>query len=346
MTTEVLQNHFTYTQGQNPHALRARALLKKYPQVRAWMKPYPLSGVYTLLIVALQILIGAALSFYKASWWQILIAAYLVGAFAQHALFVMIHEATHDAISHSKMMNRFWGIICNIGQALPSAMSFRTFHLLHHAHLNEYQGDADLAFYREAKWVGNSTGRKILWFFAFMIIEAIRPEKIKQASVWDRWTVVNILAVLISNILIAYFLGPVALIYLLFSTFFSVGLHPVGARWIQEHYTFQKGQETYSYYGPLNLIAFNIGYHNEHHDLFRIPWIHLPKLKKLAPEFYDSLYAHQSWSKLLWQFLTDKNHTLFNRIVRARSEEEKNQFHSQEQDLELAWKETYKAYIP
>ncbi|CAG8799102.1 12159_t:CDS:2, partial [Racocetra fulgida] len=43
-------------------------------------------------------------------------------------------------------------------------------------------------------------------------------------------------------------------------------LHPVAARYIQEHYTFDDGQETYSYYGRLNKIFMNIGYHNEHHD--------------------------------------------------------------------------------
>jgi len=33
-----------------------------------------------------------------------------------------------------------------------------------------------------------------------------------------------------------HLLGPKALLYLLISFFFSVGLHPLGARWIQEHY--------------------------------------------------------------------------------------------------------------
>ncbi|CAG8764487.1 8118_t:CDS:2, partial [Racocetra fulgida] len=43
-------------------------------------------------------------------------------------------------------------------------------------------------------------------------------------------------------------------------------IHPVAARYIQEHYTFEDGQETYSCYGGLNKIFMNIGYHTEHHD--------------------------------------------------------------------------------
>ena len=54
---------------------------------------------------------------------------------------------------------------------------------------------------------------------------------------------------------------------------------PLGARWIQEHYTFVQGQETYSYYGILNRLAFNIGYHNEHHDFMTIPWYRLGRLR-------------------------------------------------------------------
>ena len=62
---------------------------------------------------------------------------------------------------------------------------------------------------------------------------------------------------------------------MLLSFVFSIGLHPVGARWIQEHYLIAPPQETYSYYGPLNKVAFNVGYHNEHHDFSFVPWNNL-----------------------------------------------------------------------
>ena len=76
------------------------------------------------------------------------------------------------------------------------------------------------------------------------------------------------------------------------------------------------GQETYSYYGPLNKVSFNVGYHNEHHDIVTVPWSKLPEVRRIAPEFYDSLQSYSSWSSLLVRFIRDSNITLYNAIVR------------------------------
>ena len=76
------------------------------------------------------------------------------------------------------------------------------------------------------------------------------------------------------------------------------------------------GQETYSYYGPLNKLSFNVGYHTEHHDLVTIPWSRLPEVRRIAPEFYDGRHAYTSWTALLARFVRDPEITLFNTIVR------------------------------
>jgi sphingolipid 4-desaturase/C4-monooxygenase len=110
-----------------------------------------------------------------------------------------------------------------------------------------------------------------------------------------------------TNYLIFKFIGPYALLYLFLSGLFGMGLHPCAGHTIAEHYEFVKGLETYNYFGPLNLINFNLGYHTEHHDFHTIPWNRLPELRKIAPEFYEGLPYHTSYVKVLFNFIFDKD---------------------------------------
>jgi sphingolipid delta-4 desaturase len=151
----------------------------------------------------------------------------------------------------------------------------------------------------------------------YPFFQGIRTIRCIELAVFDRGVMMNILAQLTFDFLIVYFWGWPALAYLGLSFLFSVGLHPLGARWIQEHYlVLDKNQETYSYYGPLNGINMNVGYHNEHHDMPSVPWNNLPKLKSSAPEFYENLKYHTSFVKLLFTFIFTQEIGLYSRIAR------------------------------
>jgi sphingolipid 4-desaturase/C4-monooxygenase len=195
-------------------------------------------------------------------------------------------------------------------------MSFFKYHLLHHRHLGELDLDAGVPGPSEARLIGRSPILKGLWITGYIFITGVvRPRRIKT-SVLDGWTLVNIAFQAVAMIVLVRFGGLAPFKYLAASTVFAIGLHPLGGRWIQEHFAFAPDQETYSYYGPLNKVAFNVGYHNEHHDMVTVPWMRLPQIRRAAPEFYDSLASYQSWSGVLFQFVSNPSFSLFSYIVR------------------------------
>lgn len=306
---------FIHVDYPEPHAARTKQILAAHPEVRQLFGPTPSTFAWILALVALQI--GVTFAVAHAPWWVILIVAYSVGATANHALFVMIHDCTHNLVFKGSNANKVAGIVSNLPIVFPSAIGFRAYHLIHHRRQGEFEYDADLAGSVEARIFSGSAVHKIFWLMFFFVFEGfVRPARVKKVNLFEPWMLANAGVQLAFLAAITYFAGWRALLYLTLATVFSIGLHPLGARWIQEHYVVHEHQETYSYYGPLNKVMFNVGYHNEHHDLMVIAWSRLPKLKALAPEFYEPLYAHTSYVKLLVMFLFDPRLNLFSRVIR------------------------------
>ncbi len=311
---------FSYSNSPEPHKARTRAILKDHPEVRNLIGRNSASFFLILFVVALQISISFFIKDYP--WWSALIAAYLIGAFANHSLFVLIHECAHNLIFKKRIFNILAGIFADLPNVVPSSVSFRAYHLKHHSYQGDYNLDADLASRWEAKFIGNSFFGKAFWLLFFPVFQALRPPRLKEIKFASAWTFVNWIAVFGFDVLIIMTFGWTAFLYFVFSFTFSIGLHPLGARWIQEHYLTSPPQETYSYYGPLNIFALNVGYHNEHHDFPSISWNKLPELKKEAPEYYNNLVYHKSWVKLWLKFLFDPKLSLFSRMVRSNRGDE------------------------
>lgn len=305
---------FLVSPEAEPHIGRTREIIQKYPQIKKLMGRNPMTFAFIVAIVTLQLV----LAWFSASlaWYWILLLAYAVGAFANHALFTLIHECAHNMVFQSRIANLWAGILCDLPNAFPSSVQFRKYHLKHHAFQGNYEIDADIPSVWEAKLIGNSFFGKSIWLLFFPLFQLTRPPRLKEVEFNSLWMWIDLVVVLAVDALLFYFFGYKALLYLVASFFFSVGLHPLGGRWIQEHYLVAAPQETYSYYGPLNKLAFNVGYHNEHHDFAYVPWNKLPEIKAIAPEYYDNLVYHTSWSKLVWKFLTDPQMSLFSRTIR------------------------------
>ena len=299
------------------HSDRAKEILAAHPSVRRLIGRNPWTAAIGSAIVVAQIATAAAFGALGLAWWPLLLAtAWCAGAFANHALYVIIHEASHDLIFRKRNWNKIFAIFADVPNVAPSAISFRIYHLKHHAHLGEEAFDADVPSDWERRLVGNSSVRKALWLFMFPVVQISRTLRVGSSDIFDPWALVNAAVSILAAIAVAHVLGGAALLYLFASFWFSLSLHPLGARWIQEHFTLDPHQETSSYYGPLNTLALNMGYHNEHHDLPSIPWNRLPRLKAAAPEQYAARRPYFSWAALLWSFVVDPRYSLSSRVVR------------------------------
>lgn len=305
---------FSFSDTPEPHKERTKQILKSHPEVREFISRNPKSFFYIVGIVALQL--AVAFFLINQPWWLTLIAAYLIGAFANHALFVLIHECAHNLIFKNRAANILTGILCDLPMSIPTSVSFRSYHLKHHSFQGNYYLDADLSSKWEARLIGNSFFGKALWLLLFPVFQGLRPPRLKEIDFMNKWTIVNWVVIFGFDAAVIYFFGWIPFLYFAASLFFSVGLHPLGARWIQEHYLTYPPQETYSYYGPLNTVALNVGYHNEHHDFPSVSWNNLPKIKQTAPEYYNNLISHRSWTKLLFKFLFDPKLSLYSRMIR------------------------------
>jgi sphingolipid delta-4 desaturase len=194
-------------------------------------------------------------------------------------------------------------------------MMFKRYHIEHHKYLGEDGIDTDLPSRLELVCLRNVAGKAFFCTFQILFY-ALRPGFIRsQTLTW--WHLFNFLLQLVFDLVVYFLMGPRAIAYFIMSSFLAGSLHPCAGHFIAEHYVWDGlDQETYSYYGPLNYLTYNVGYHNEHHDFPSIPWTRLPKVRALAPEFYDTLPSHPSWSKVIFNFIFDDNVGLFARVKR------------------------------
>lgn len=301
--------------SKHPHADRRAEILRSHPQVAKLFGTYAGSAVWTVVLVALNILLSIVSTKYFPVW-VCAILCYSLGAIIDHALWVLIHDATHNLIFKTVYNNRIVLLVCNIAHVFPSSMMFRYYHILHHIELNRAYKDPDVPFEWEAKLIGNSPIRKSIWLAFFFIVQALRTAfytyRIPKGNEL-RWVLANWIVNISAMVMIYNAFGMAPIWFLMFSSVCSIGLHPLGARWIQEHYPTQPFQATYSYYGIANRFAFAIGYHVEHHDFPSVPWNKLATLKAMAPEYYDTLFAYTSYTELLYDFIFERKWSLAKR---------------------------------
>lgn len=305
---------FFRTNSDEPHSLRRKTILKLHPEIEDLYGPDWRPAPIAIMMVISQLFLACYSQF--MSWPVFLIISYVYGGTVAHSLSLMTHELSHCLVFKSKTMNEYFGIFCNIGMGLHSSSTFKRYHLEHHLFQGVEGKDADIATIWEGAFF-TSIFFKTIYLLLMTAVYAIRPLAIMPKQL-NKLELLNICVVWTCNVFLVRNFGWSAGFYLFISLVFGHGLHPMSGHFIAEHYIFVEGQETYSYYGWMNILTWNVGYHNEHHDFPRIAGWKLPQVKAIAPEFYDNLVHHKSWCYVLYCFITDPTITPFNRVVRKK----------------------------
>lgn len=318
---------FLWMMTEEPHRSRRLAILKAHPEVRKLMGATRATAPLVLLVVTLQLSLAILLRHQSIASWAFLGTAYALGGALNQNIFLAIHEITHNLAFKSLRANKALAMFANLAIGVPYAMAFKGYHIEHHKFLGEDGIDTDLPSKWEAIILNNVAGKT--FFATFQIFfYALRPGFVRSQRP-TVWHAINLVVILAADALLVTVFGWKPLLYLLFSSFFAGSLHPCAAHFIAEHYLMNGpvtegdddlitslSQETTSYYGLLNILCYNVGYHNEHHDFPSVPWTRLPELRRIAHEFYDPLPAHKSWPAVTWKFITDPKVGMWSRAKR------------------------------
>lgn len=363
------KSEFFWTYQEEPHRARRRAIIAAHPEVTKLCGPEPLTKWVVLGVLVTQFTVAFLLTRFDISFfsWKFWLAAYVIGATSSQNLFLAIHELSHGLGFKKKIHNQLFAIVTNLAIAIPYAASFGPYHILHHKYLGDPRYDTDLPTPFEAFLLSSVAGKA--FFATFQILfYALRPMFI-MAIPFSTIHYINLAAIVLFDYLVVSFFGWKPIFYFLLSDFLAGSLHPLAGHFIAEHYVLDPSvqnperpgnmknidipefaasvspenstparpsllapPETYSYYGPLNILIYNAGYHGEHHDFPYIAWTKLPKLKEIAKEFYDPLPCCDSWPKVIYDFVLDKRVNLYNRVKRAKETVDLDDYEHPEND--------------
>ena len=288
--------------------------LEKYPEIKKLMGPDPNLKYVVIGMVMFQVMSVMYIS--QLSWFWVILLAYCLGGVVNHSLTLAIHDNAHNTTfgNYYPLSNRLFGMFANLPIGVPMSITFKIYHLEHHRFQGTEGYDTDLPTKFEGRFFHN-TATKFVWLFFQSLFYALRPTVVrpKPPTVLE---IINFAVQLAFDVFLYYHCGIKGLVYFIGGTILTLGLHPMAAHFIAEHYMFKLGYETYSYYGPWNYVTFNVGYHMEHHDFPFIPGSRLPEVKRIAGEFYDDLPQHGSWIRVIWDFLFDPDMGPYSRMKR------------------------------
>jgi len=304
------------------HQQRRQAILEEFPQIQKLVGHDSRTQYFAYVLILVQ----ASIAFFVSeSFFFAILLGVIISPYIDFAALSLIHELSHSLVFAAPRYNRLLGIVTNIILVAPVSEAFRQHHSMHHKHLGDIEKDVDVPGKKEIQVVGNSALLKMLWLTLSVFVLPIRSVA-KVPLKWDRYMVLNWIVCIIFTFSTIYLSVP-AFVYLLLGVALSQSSHPANARQVQRHIKLyskgknesdpnlplhKRGLNTFSYYGGLNFMTLNVGFHVEHHDFGNIAWTRLPTLRKIAGEkwYPDRAAYHSRGLSDIISFIKNPNITL------------------------------------
>ncbi|MDF1857014.1 fatty acid desaturase [Pseudooceanicola sp.] len=300
------------------HMEMRRNAVSDHPELRK------LTGTQPLTVLALPVILavhwGMAWAVSDAPIWVIFIAAFFVGQIAIHAAGSLAHETAHKLIFSGDRAKLGFDIGLEwILSSYGKQLIYQYEHISsHHPYIGDYERDyehEDICALQSRMMLRSENPRLQHLLTGFVLFIHLLPlgtivgdALIGRVNKWashrpqsdpDRhigamqppksqmrlFMVVSAL----SNITLLALFGPWALLYHLWALSLFLGKFGIWnlGQSLSEHQGTDEITPTRSYYGWLNWLLFNTGYHNEHHTFAGVPWTRLPELRRRAPEVFN-----------------------------------------------------------
>merc|ERR1711966_75384 len=86
---------FHWSDETEPHATRRKEILAKHPEIRSLFGPDVYIMHQVFFVVALLTAVAYAMGAYDMHWGLLVLTSYWFGGFANHNLFLAVHELAH-----------------------------------------------------------------------------------------------------------------------------------------------------------------------------------------------------------------------------------------------------------
>jgi sphingolipid delta-4 desaturase len=319
------------------HRERAKAMIKAHPEIKDLFGHDSSTAFWCFAAAGAQLALAVAASY--GPWWLVILTAWLVGSSINIMLFQLGHECVHGLVFKRPSWNRLMFTITTLPMFLSGHHTWWAEHLVHHTDMGAKKDfisrrrtfflatrlDSPLflpySLFMLLMQVARSVVGLTMYVFGSLLRGRLKPSERTLAVLADAHLVSGYKKDGVETWAVSYPLINLAvcaalfaiggfkpIVYLLLSQAFFTGfLHPYCLGWvlgISHFHGARSYQPTASHYGRfINLVSFNAGLHVEHHDLMTIPWRQLPKLRQIAPEYFDNLEQIRSYTLLALQFV-------------------------------------------